>query len=287
MVFFQRFKGVKLAWGPCQLFRPVCLYVIAISTAAFAMTLASKNLPMVGLSLIVVILSAAMFLRIHFAAKGLQKQSRITKDAAIQAEEHYISVLRRIVRIVEARDCCTRGHSERVGKLSQQIGGKLGLDAERCEMLNLAGQLHDIGLLAVPDNVLKKLTGFAVADFRAVQRHSELSYELLRPLESLASVLPAIRYHHERLNGTGYPDGLAGEDVPLEARILAVADSYEAMTHDRPYRSAMTSMMAIQELRRCTPSGYDRKCVDALAEIINLPETKEITSPQTSYANVE
>ena len=283
-----RLKHVKLSWENRQLVRPVCLYVVAIAIASFAMAFEPNRLTMMGLSLIIAISAGAMFLRVHFAAKTIQRQTRVTKDAAMQAEEHYISVLRRIVRIVEARDRYTRGHSERVGKLAQQIGEKMGLDADRCEMLNLAGQLHDIGLLAVSDNVLKKQTGFGVADYRAVQRHSEMSYELLRPLTSLAPMLPAIRYHHERLNGTGYPDGLAGDEVPLEARILAVADSYEAMTHDRPQRSAIPSMLAVQELRRCSPIGYDPKCVEALAQIVNLPELQKIADAATTFvaANV-
>ena len=115
------------------------------------------------------------------------------------------------------------------------------------------------------------VSGLRVAEFRTIQKHSEVSYEILKPLESLREVLPAIRYHHERMNGTGYPAGIREEEIPLGARILAVADAYDAMTHDRPHRSAMTPLAAMKELDRCTPHGYDRTCVDALAGMMHLP----------------
>jgi HD-GYP domain-containing protein (c-di-GMP phosphodiesterase class II) len=91
----------------------------------------------------------------------------------------------------------------------------------------------------------------------------------------LAGVLPAIRAHHERLNGTGYPAGLAGDEIPLGARILAVADAYEAMTHDRPHRPAVSPLIAMRELRRCCPSGFDPQCVEALAHVLNVPALEE------------
>ena len=147
-------------------------------------------------------------------------------------------------------------------------------------MLELAGQLHDIGLLAVPETIIQSYARFGVEEFRSVQKHSEASYEVLKPLEMLADVLPAVRYHHERLNGTGYPAGLKEGQVPLGARILAVADSYDAMTHDRPHRAAMSPLVAMRELQRCCPSGYDPECVEALAEIMNIPALEETVVAQ-------
>ena len=162
--------------------------------------------------------------------------------------------------------------------MAEQIARKLDLPPQRCDQLRLAGLLHDIGLLAVSGNVLRKHGGFSAGEYESIQKHSVVSYELLQPMETLAEVLLAIRHHHERLNGTGYPDGLVGEDISLEARILAVADSYEAMTHDRPHRAAMTPLSAMGELRRCVPSGYDPRCVEALAAIVHLGELQEIMS---------
>jgi HD-GYP domain-containing protein (c-di-GMP phosphodiesterase class II) len=273
---FESMRRVRLVSDARELVRPVCIYVVAISVAVAAMVIAGNRLTTAAMALMVVGFAGAMVFQIHWAVGRLRSQSQTTRDSASRAEEHYVNVLRRIVMIVEASDRYRRGHSHRVGRMAEQIARKLKLPEEHCRMLGLAGQLHDIGLLAVPDGVLKKQADFGVANFRTVQKHSEVSFELLQPLESLAEVLPAIRYHHERLNGTGYPDGLAGEKIPLGARILAVADAYDAMTHDRPQRHALAPMPTMDELRRCTPSGYDVKCVDALAEIINLPELKQI-----------
>jgi HD-GYP domain-containing protein (c-di-GMP phosphodiesterase class II) len=166
-----------------------------------------------------------------------------------------------------------------VTQMGHELGTRLGLDEDACDKLIIAGQLHDIGLLAVPESVVRNQQ-FGPREHRAVQKHSEVSYEVLRPLEMLADVLPAIRSHHERLNGTGYPQGLAGENIPLFARILAVADAYDAMTHDRPHRPALRAVLAMRELRRCCPSGYDPACVDALAAAINAPALEETAAAQ-------
>jgi HD-GYP domain-containing protein (c-di-GMP phosphodiesterase class II) len=181
-------------------------------------------------------------------------------------------VLRRVVRFTEARERYARGRSQRIGQLAEQIAIKLNLPAERCSLMNVAGQLHDIGMLAVSEEILNKRSRLGTDEMRAVQRHSEISYEVLKPLECLSGVLEAIRRHHERMNGTGYPANLSGAQIPVEARILAVADAFDAMTHDRPHRAAMSPYDAFMELRRCTPAGYDTACVEALAGIINVPQ---------------
>ena len=190
---------------------------------------------------------------------------------AQSAETHFLEVLRKVTHYVESRDQNRSGHSRRVGELSKRIAREIGLDEKVCSELCVAGQLHDIGLLAVPEAIMSSHSKCGVDDFRLIKKHSEVSYELLLPLDALSrKTLSAIRYHHERMNGTGYPAGLAGEQVPIEARILAVADSYDAMTHDRPYRKAMEPIQAMSELRRCCPAGYDPQCVDALARALKL-----------------
>ncbi|MFA6133853.1 MAG: HD-GYP domain-containing protein [Phycisphaerae bacterium] len=275
MLFQRMFKSAACA-GASVFVRPIALYVIAINLTACAMVMAGSKHTTMLLACMIALMAAAVVLQVRWLLHRVGSESQIARDSVAQGEQHFINVLRQIVRIVEARDRYTKGHSERVGRLAEQIARKLDLPAQRCELMNLAGQLHDIGLLAVPDQVLNKQSDFGVADFRTVQKHSEISYQLLQPMDSLADVLPAIRYHHERINGTGYPMGLAGDQIPLEARILSVADAYEAMTHDRPQRAGMAPLPAVEELRRCTPSGYDEKCVEALADIVNQSKLKEI-----------
>ena len=152
-------------------------------------------------------------------------------------------------------------------------------------MLKIAGQLLDTGLLAVPEGLLNKRAHLGMGEFRTIKRHSDVSYEVLKPLSMLAEVLPAIRHHHERMNGTGYPAGLVGDRIPLGARILAVADTFDAMTHDRPHRPAMTPLEAITQLRQCSPAGYDSQCVAALSDIIHLPELQEIMASADAPAD--
>jgi len=149
-------------------------------------------------------------------------------------------------------------------------------------LMNLAGRLHDIGMLAVPQSIVAQRSTLGAEAFRSIKEHPSISWEALKPLELLEEVLPAIRHHHERMNGTGYPSGLSGEEIPLTARILAVADAYDAMTHDRPHRGAVTPLSAVHELRRCAPEGYAPRCVEALADVLHLPalEGPPIRTPE-------
>lgn len=255
--------------------RPVVVSVVAL--AAIACVMACKGWE--GLSAliagVILLLSIILIAQVHRTSSNLLRQSSNVRQAACQAEEHYVKVLRRIMRFTEARENYARGRSERIGHMAEAIARKLNLGEEKCALMNVAGQLHDIGLLGVSETILNKRAALGSKDFRTIQKHAEISYEMLLPLPSLKEVLPAIRWHHERMNGTGYPDGIAGDKIPLEARILAVADSYDAMTHDRPHRSAMTSIEALRELQRCSPAGYDAQCVEALGEIIHLPQLQE------------
>ena len=248
----------------------VVMGVAALSAAfgAWVLFSAGHGAVAVGLALIGGIAIGWTLWRIRQAfthADGLYVALQVAAD---ESERHCIEVLQKIIQFVEERDEYWKGHSNRVGRLAEQIGRRMDLPDLRCRQLNLAGQLHDIGVLAIPEAALPGK--FSCEQFRAMTKHSEISYELLKPLQTTQAILPAVRHHHERMNGTGYPDGLAGEKVPLDARILAVADAFDAMTHDRPHRRAMTAFQAMGELRRCTPAGYDPACVDALAALMHV-----------------
>lgn len=267
-------RRVKVLSEARDVVRPVCVCMAALGVLAYAMVVkgpyqrGAVAVAMAGIAFVIVI-------QVWRAVRMLRDQSNIARTAAAEAEKHYVDVLRRLVKYVEAREAHAGGHSERIGRLAARIGSRLGIDADKCELLSLAGELHDVGLLAIPDGVLTQHSRFGVDEFRTVQRHSEISYEILKPLELLNGVLDGIRYHHERMNGTGYPAGLSGQDIPIEARILAVADGYDAMTHDRPYRAAIAPLEAMMELRRCTPDGYDEMCVNALADVVRLPKLEK------------
>jgi len=267
--------------------RPVCVLLVAIAVAAMAMAVEGWHTPSLLLAGMILLLGGLLVMNVIRAVQTLGLRAKMLREAFGEAERHYIDVLRRIIRFFEARENYATGQSERVGQLAEQIGGRLGLSDKKCSLMCLAGQLHDIGLVDVSDSVLNKPYRWGTSDFQSIQKHAEMSYEILKPLECLAEVLPAIRYHHERMNGTGYPFGLKGDEIPIEARILAVADAFDAMTHDRPHRRAVTPLAAMCELRRCSPAGYDPQCVAALAEVVHLPDLEVVAAPRRDVAELQ
>ena len=153
--------------------------------------------------------------------------------------ELYRDTVRTLAAAIDARDPYTRGHSQRVGAYAQLIALRLGWDSEKAYQLYITGLLHDIGKIRVPEAVLKKTSRLSAQERQLVESHPLIGYEIVRQSRALAAHLAGIRHHHERLDGSGYPDGLRGEAIPLEARILAVADIWDALTSHRPYRPAI------------------------------------------------
>jgi putative nucleotidyltransferase with HDIG domain len=167
---------------------------------------------------------------------------------------------------IEARDPYARGHSSRVTVFAQAMAKRIGLDKERLSVLRLGGLLHDVGKLAVPSAVLLKRGPLTDVEFDQVRRHPAAGVRMLRSLGAPREILPCVLHHHERWDGAGYPRGRAGERIPLEARILSVADSFDAMTSTRPYRSPRQADDALDELRRCAGSQFDPDLVGVFAE---------------------
>ena len=259
-------------WNGWHSFSAVLLAVAVCATILVSYGWKTTSMVMGG---VVVTVVGLMLLRIHWSLSMLSNHSEGLSQAAAIAEEHYIDVLLRIVRSVEARDEYLIGHSERVGKLAVKMAEHLGLSDQKIHQLGIVGELHDIGMVAIPEHIVAGRAKMGAQGFRTIKTHSRIGYDVLMPLQSISDALDAMKYHHERMNGTGYPEGLRGEEIPLCARIVAVADSYDAMTHDRPQRLAMSSFAAVGELRRCTPAGYDSDCVSALAECLNFPILEE------------
>ncbi|MBM4017642.1 MAG: HD domain-containing protein [Planctomycetes bacterium] len=169
---------------------------------------------------------------------------------------------------LEAKDPYTNGHSARVQARATAVGRELGLAGRRLEALSCAGQLHDIGKLAVPDSILtanRRLTDY---EWAIIREHPRRGVEMLKHLTFLKDVQPAILYHHERLDGSGYPEGLPPARIPLEARILAVIDAYDAMTSARAYRPAMSHEAAAAELRRCCGTQFDPRIVEVFLRLL-------------------
>jgi len=197
--------------------------------------------------------SAASFLATHFHNVELLDQK----------EELFLEVVRALVNAVEARDPYTCGHSERVALYSRRLGTEVGLDQDMCELLYLSGLLHDVGKIAVPDAVLRKPDKLSDDEFMELTRHPDLGWAILNDLKHLRDVLPGVLYHHERYDGRGYPDQLAGDAIPVEGRLLAICDAYDAMTSDRPYRKGMPNERAESIIRKGAGTQWDPKFVEA------------------------
>jgi HD-GYP domain-containing protein (c-di-GMP phosphodiesterase class II) len=177
-----------------------------------------------------------------------------------------------LARAVEARDALAGGHAERVSALAARIAVRLGLDPEEVELVRLAGSLHDVGKLGLPPELLRKDTPLTAAERAAVERHAQIGFRMLESL-GLTAVALAVLHHHERWDGGGYPDGLARAEIPLAARILCVADAFDAMTAHATYRPTVDAEDALAELQRCAGTQFDPAVVAALrAEVAAAPE---------------
>ena len=178
-----------------------------------------------------------------------------------RAHERTLSAL---VAAVETKDVYTRGHSERVALLCDLMAGSLTLSHQDTEALRFAGMLHDIGKLAIPTRVLRGADGLSEADLASIATHSARGVEMVRDIDFLSDSFEAILHHHERMDGRGYPGGLGGEDIPLFARIIAVADAFDSLTTSRSHRDAQTVEDAVAELHRRAGAQFDPSVVAAL-----------------------
>jgi diguanylate cyclase (GGDEF)-like protein/putative nucleotidyltransferase with HDIG domain len=177
---------------------------------------------------------------------------------------------RNLVRVVDARDAYTGRHSESVSRLAAELAAELGLAPDTVEQVRLAGLLHDLGKIGIPDQILRKPTSLTAAETRLVQAHSELGASLLDGLD-LAPVDTWVLHHHEHWDGSGYPHGLEGDDIPIGARIILACDAFHAMTSDRVYRAAMPVADAVAELRRCAGTHFDPEVAAALIDVVSEP----------------
>jgi putative two-component system response regulator len=180
------------------------------------------------------------------------------------------NVLYSLANAIEAKDAYTQGHVERVSSLALSIGRKMALNERELEALKIGGILHDIGKIAVPRDILNKPGALDEDEWKVMQAHTEVGFNICLPLKhNLGAALAVIRHHHERLDGSGYPDRLRAEEIPLVARIMAVVDYYDALKTNRPYRKRMRNAQAIQILREEVRKGkLDGSVVECLIDII-------------------
>jgi diguanylate cyclase (GGDEF)-like protein len=193
----------------------------------------------------------------------------LTGDDATKTttEREVLSTIHALAATIEARDPYTYGHSRKVSSYAVALSEAVGLPSEKVTVISTAALLHDIGKVGIPDEVLNKAGKLETEVWGLIQSHPTLSTTIVGHVASLVSCLPAILHHHERWDGLGYPDGLKGEAIPIEARILAVADAFDAMTSSRPYRGKLSYKKVLQELKHCSGTQFDPKLVEAFLPI--------------------
>jgi putative nucleotidyltransferase with HDIG domain len=228
----------------------------------------------------VILLSAPPGADTGFAEADLRRARQIADQVALalantllveRMKEMSWGTLEAFARTIDASSAWTAGHSERVTRVALAIGRKLALPAEQLDRLHRGGLLHDIGKIGVPQAILDKPAKLDAAEVALIRSHPELGAQILEPIEVYEDVIPIVRHHHERFDGTGYPGGLAGRDIPFLARVLTVADVYDALVSDRPYRQAWTSDAAVSYIAERSGAEFDPVITAAFLELVASP----------------
>src|ERR1700758_1463261 len=203
--------------------------------------------------------------------KALRSLENAYAEKQVEASQMYTTLaefIRMIAKAVDERTSYLRGHSDRVAAYAADIAHELGIGSEEVERIRLAALLHDIGTLGIEDAIVRKEAPLTPEEFEIVKAHTVKGASILRPIEALADLIPGVELHHESLDGQGYPYGLRGEQIPMMARIIAVADSFDAMTTSRPYQAAMDPEYVLEVLNRLAVKRYDPSAVTALIALV-------------------
>ena len=188
------------------------------------------------------------------------------RRAAEDNRELFIGTVKALAAAIDGKDPYTRGHSERVARFSLAIGERMNLPDDEMEKLRVSALLHDVGKIAIDDKVLKKPAALTDEEFELMKQHPQKGYKIMSQIPAMKDFLPGMYMHHEMINGQGYPQGLKGDEIPLQARIVSVADTFDAMTTDRPYQKAFTLEAALDRIKSFVGTRYDEQVVAALVE---------------------
>ncbi|MGH2435920.1 MAG: HD-GYP domain-containing protein [bacterium] len=254
---------------------PVAIYQVFTDLSEMAPALA-RLIWSVQISVVlgVLMLYAALFAIVRAASSDLERKESALRHA-------FVGIIRSLVNALDMRDMATAHHSSRVADNGVMIARALRLDEAAVTEVQIAGILHDVGKIGIRDELLSKEGPLTVKEREMIQQHTVLGYDILDPVAIPEGIKLAVRHSHERWDGCGYPDGLAGEQIPLAARIIAVADAYEALTTERPYRSAQTPRNAMAEIVRNAGTQFDPKVVDAALRVWKKPAAGLAVPPGT------
>ena len=215
-----------------------------------------------------------LLLLIESALKSVDQMNLISqintelKNKNDELEAAYLDTIGILRYTVEAKDTYTRGHSDRVSELSVLIGEKMGLDDETIHVLKIGGLFHDIGKIGIPDSILLKESKLDDEEYSQIKNHPAIGAHILGDAEIFKNILPVVLHHHERYDGKGYPSQLKGEEIPLVARVAAIADTFDAMNSKRPYRNTLPIDVIINEFEKCSGTQFDPKIAPIFVDIL-------------------
>ena len=274
-------------WG--ERFRWLWPFYIAFGVAGYVLVLGYTTAGVIGLVAVLVPVLALRFSQIQYIentkanVNKLRTKNEVLENQSLQIENLNEELLLSLANVIDLRDAYTMGHSKGVAEYADLIARELGFPTERMELMRKSSLLHDIGKIGIPDSILLKPGPLTHEEFEIIKGHSGRGAEIVGSNRSLRELSPIIRHHHERYDGQGYPDGIQGQEIPLEARILSVADSIQAMSSDRPYRKAMSHSDIITELKENDGTQFDPIVVKAALEIMGRGEfttNAEVTQTQ-------
>jgi putative two-component system response regulator len=219
-----------------------------------------------------VLVRRALILKRHGSSARLREtvalQAREIRQSRAEVQDLTLGVLTVLARLMDHRFPWLEGNSDRVARMSAGIGEILGLDEPELEDVRTAGMLHDIGMIALPDRIMQKPGPLTEGEYERVKEHPRLGAELLAPIRILSRVTEYVLFHHERVNGSGYPDGLTGAETPLGAQIVGVAESFVTLTESRPFRSSVSPEEALETLRMSEGVWFDSELLEALGRVL-------------------
>lgn len=186
-------------------------------------------------------------------------------------------IVNALAAALDAKSSCMCGHSERVAEISLLLAKRLELSSDEQERIHIGAHLHDIGKIGIPDAILNKPGRLTESEYMNIRKHPEIGSNIIRKIKVFQPVVDIVRHHHERYDGKGYPDGLSGQEISLGARIVSVADAFDAMTSMRAYRPTITLNDAVNEMRRCRGSQFDPEIADVLIDMVYKKELPDFS----------
>lgn len=222
----------------------------------------------------------------NLMAEDIQHYISDLTAASEQNRQLFMDSIQMIAAAVDAKDPYTKGHSGRVSQYSVILAKEIGLPEEEVSKVRISATLHDVGKIGIEDRVLKKPGVLTNEEFEIMKRHTVMGYEIVRQVKQLVEMLPGIRWHHEALNGKGYPDGIKGDEIPLMTRIIAVADTFDAVTTDRPYQAGSDFPKALEILRKHAGTKYDPIVVDAMHSAYSKGDLRKFETRRAAVISV-